>query len=175
MTTEGMRAFVEWEQRNESSLATGHGPIPAPRSRRNNLIELAIVLAALALALLGLVACGGPSPTPDPVGPPVVDAAPPVDDKFIGRIADCGLRVVEAEWAAASPMTATCLDLDGGVASCLAGLVPAYAADTVACIVRDVGFNAHVEIARGMAGPETQRRAANAREWQRSYGIGYHN
>ena len=86
-----------------------------------------------------------PDPLPQPADAAVPDAAPAdapaTADPFKGRDFDCHLPVVAAEYTEASPKVEGCLT--SPPLACLVGLLSTYDIDTVACLVRDLGFEAN--------------------------------
>ena len=86
-----------------------------------------------------------PGPTPPSADAAVADAAPAdttvTSDPFKGKDFDCHLPVVAAEYTEASPKVEVCLT--SSPLACLVGLLSTYDIDTVACLVRDLGFEAN--------------------------------
>ena len=114
-------------------------------------IGLAFAVALASLFFMMLSGCPHPVPPPVPgPTPPSADAAvadaapsdtPVTSDPFKGKDFDCHLPVVAAQYGAALTKVAACLG--SPPLACLAGLLPTYDIDTVACLVRDLGFAAN--------------------------------
>jgi hypothetical protein len=132
-------------------------------------------LAALVFPLIFVSGCPlplPPVPTPSPglVDAGATDASPPADP-FRGRILDCRLPVVAAQYAEASPRVGACLA--SPPPACLAGLLPSYAIDTVACLARDLGAAANSAVLAGTASGNDGTVAANARAFINIENLGF--
>jgi hypothetical protein len=86
-----------------------------------------------------------PGPTPAPADAAIIDAAPAdapvIFDPFRNQIFNCHLPIVASQYAEASPKVEACLA--SPPLACLTDLLSAYDIDTVACLVRDLGFAAN--------------------------------
>ena len=128
---------------------------------------------ALATLFFFMMLSGCPYPVPPPVPgptPPSADA-PVTSDPFKGKDFDCHLPVVAAQYGVASPKGAACLG--SPPLACLAGLLPTYDIDTVACLVRDLGFEANNAVLAGTASGNDSTVAANARVFINSEDLGF--
>ena len=144
-------------------------------------IGLAFAVALASLFFMMLSGCPHPVPPPVPGPTPpsadaaVADAAPsdtPVTfDPFKGKDFDCHLPVVAVQYAEASPKVGACLG--SPPLACLAGLLPTYDIDTVACLVRDLGFEANNAVLAGTASGNDGAVAANARIFINSEDLGF--
>ena len=133
-----------------------------------------LVLGSQTLVLaLTTVSCAQCPPTPSPLPPAQLDAAPTSDttpapavdvrpDPFAGKTFDCtsGNTTVEQGYAVA------CLDKGGDLTSCLLG----YVSDSVgvgilACGARDAEMAAFVAVDNGTASTTVKNRASILRAW----------
>jgi hypothetical protein len=148
---------------------------------RSKKIGLAVVVA-LATIFFCMMFSGCPHPVPPPVPGPTpqpTDAAVPDDtpadapatDPFKGRDFDCHLPIVAAQYEEASPKVGGCLG--SPPLACLAGLLGAYDIATVACLVRDLGFEANNAVLAGTASGNDGAVAANARVFINSEDLGF--
>lgn len=109
----------------------------------------------LATAFACMMFSGCPLPVPNPVPGPApapadaatIDAAPAdvpaVFDPFKDQTFNCHLTVVAAQYMEASPRVGDCLATEIPPLACLARLTSSYDINTVACLVRDLGFAAN--------------------------------
>jgi hypothetical protein len=110
-------------------------------------------IIVLATAFACMMFSGCPLPVPNPVPGPspapadaaAIDAAPAdlpaIFDPFRDQTFNCHLAVVAAQYAEASPRVEGCLAAPP--LACLARLASSYDINTVACLVRDLGFAAN--------------------------------
>ena len=110
-----------------------------------------VIVLATAFACMMLPGC--PLPVPNPVPGPApapadaatLDAAPAdvpaIFDPFKDQTFNCHLAVVAAQYTEASPRVEDCLSAPP--LACLARLTVSYDINTVACLVRDLGFAAN--------------------------------
>ena len=122
----------------------------------------------VALAALLIFACAAPQPTPTPpVGPA---------DLFTGKIFNCHLAVVAVERGSAVVDVKRCLlgndTANPQPAACLVAQAGQYAADTVACVARDLGASANAAVLAGSTDPTDSQVANAARDWIRAEGLG---
>jgi hypothetical protein len=109
---------------------------------------LFVIMLATAFACMMFSGCPLPIPSPVPGPTPAqadaaaIDAAPAdvpvIFDPFKDQVFNCHLPIVAAQYAEASPSVEGCL-ADPPLA-CLVGLTSTYDINTVACLVRDLGF-----------------------------------
>jgi hypothetical protein len=111
-----------------------------------------------------------PGPTPTTVDAAVADA-PAVPDPFKGRDFDCHLPIVAAQYTEASPKVGSCLA--SPPLACLVGLLDAYDVDTVACLVRDLGFEANNAVLAGTASGNDGTVATNSRLFINAEDLGF--
>ena len=140
-------------------------------------------IVALAILFFCMMFSGCPQPIPPPVPGPTpipADAAaadtapadvPSSSDPFKGRDFDCHLPIVASQYTEASPRVRACLA--SPPLACLSGLLDAYDADTVACLVRDLGFEANNAVLAGTASGNDGTVAANARIFINSEDLGF--
>ena len=145
-------------------------------------IGLAFIIFLSAL-FFGMMISGCPQPIPPPVPGPTpipADAAaadtapadvPSSSDPFKGRDFDCHLPIVAAQYTEASPRVGACLA--SPPLACLSRLLDAYDADTLACLVRDLGFAANNAVLAGTASGNDGTVAANARIFINTEDLGF--
>ena len=143
-------------------------------SRGCTLVDLVILITIVVLGLCAM--CSGclhplpPVPVPTPADASVTDA-PAVPDPFRDGIFDCRLPVVGAQYAAALPRVGDCLDAQP--LGCLIGLTSTFAPDTVACLVRDLGFAANNAALAGTSPDGGIDRSALVRDFIESRDMGF--
>jgi hypothetical protein len=137
----------------------------------------------LAAPFLAMMSSGCPRPIPPPVPGPTpssadaatTDAAsadfPVSHDPFKGQLFNCHLPVVSAQYEAASPRVGDCLA--SPPLACLEGLLPAYDINTVACLVRDLGFEATKAVLTGTDAANLNDVADNARTFINAEQLGF--
>ena len=113
------------------------------------------LVIVLATAFACMMFSGCPLPVPNPVPGPspapadaaAIDAAPAdvpvIFDPFRDQTFNCHLAVVAAQYTEASPKVEDCLATEIPPLACLARLASSYDINTVACLVRDLGFAAN--------------------------------
>jgi hypothetical protein len=150
-------------------------------SRGCTLVDLVILITIVVLGLCAL--CSGclhplppvPVPLPPSADASVTDSAsadgPIVPDPFRDGIFDCRLPVVGAQYAAALPRVGDCLDAQP--LGCLIRLTSTFAPDTVACLVRDLGFAANNAALAGTSPDGGIDRAALVRDFIESRDMGF--
>ena len=128
---------------------------------------LAVFKRAVALLALLVGAFGASCSTPSPK-PPAPTPAPTINDAFTGAVVDCD----KAESPAPVDDVRACLDLDTASA-CLVGMLAQFNQNTIACTVRDLSMQSHVQIAKGAATDQVVGEAKSADQWTRDHQIGY--
>ena len=133
--------------------------------------------------LLVLALSGCPRPIPPPVpgpSPSAADAAaadavsadsPVSHDPFKGQRFNCHLPAVAAQYDKASSKVGDCLV--SPPLACLEGLLPSYDIDTVACLVRDLGFEATQAVLAGTDAANLSSVADNARTFINAEQLGF--
>jgi hypothetical protein len=136
-------------------------------------IGLAFIVA-LATICFCMTFSGCPFPPPVPGPPPasadssVLDVPP---DPFRGRNFNCHLPIVASQYMEASSKVKGCLD--SPPLACLTGLLGSYAIDTVACLVRDLGFGANNAVLAGTATGNDGTIATNSRVFINAEDLGF--
>ena len=139
------------------------------------------IALALTMIFLGMVLGGClhpvPSPAPGPT-PTSADAAavdvPSADvlpDPFKNQDFDCHLPIVAAQYTAASSSVGACLA--SPPLACLAGLIGAYDINTVACLARDLGFEANNALLAGADAGINNSVADNVRTFINAEHLGF--
>jgi hypothetical protein len=110
-----------------------------------------VIVLAIAFACMMFSGCQlpipqpVPGPTPAPADAAALDAVPAdvpaIYDPFKDQVFNCHLPVVAAQYEGAEPRVEDCLATPP--LACLVKLTTAYDINTVACLVRDLGFAAN--------------------------------
>ena len=116
-----------------------------------------------------------PGPTPMPADASVLDAAPadvPVSsDPFKGQSFNCHLPIVAVQYTEASPKVEECLAFPP--LACLVRIAGSYDISTVACLVRDLGFEANNAVLAGTASGNDGTVATNSRLFINAEDLGF--
>jgi len=114
----------------------------------------------------------GPTPaSPDAASPDVASADAPLLDPFKNQDFDCHLPIVASQYTSASQSVARCLN--SPPLTCLAGLIPAYDVNTVACVARDLGFEANNTVLAGTDAGSSSAVADNVRNFINAECLGF--
>jgi hypothetical protein len=140
-----------------------------------------VIMLAIAFACMMFSGCPlpvpnpVPGPTPAPADAAVIDAAPAdvpaVFDPFKDQAFDCHLAVVAAQYTEASPKVGDCLTAPP--LACLVRLASSYDINTVACLVRDLGFAANNAVLAGTASGNDGTVAMNVRIFINAEDLGF--
>ena len=122
-----------------------------------------MIRTVLLSCLFAAIGCGTNPPTPDPPAP---------TDVFAGAIVDCSAPEVAGESPQSEPAVRACL-VGEAVAPCLVELAGRHRVDTIACVVRDLGWDENKRVLSGQLGPDSTTIDNAARSWIRERKVGY--
>ena len=130
-----------------------------------------VVISVVIFLLICILCSGCPLPLPPAPVPPTPTADASVADPFRDGIFDCRLPAVAARYAESRSKVRDCLD--SPPLDCLSGLAGTYGTDTVACMVRDIGFTENNAVLFGNSPDGGADRANLVRDFINSRNIGF--